>query len=178
MKRTIVRMLIALLPSVAITEGLPWLLQPILAPQDPTAPMWLRLALLPLFLPLGVLLGMAFARMEYRMCSSGSEISLPNAKEHAPSPAGASADTHQASKPTENSENRAAGDGCCGSSCSESSFFEKLNGEFEWVLTRTKDPDLGWVSIFEVKGGGHSVSLVSVQHALDMGLEGHGALAL
>jgi hypothetical protein len=78
MKRTIVRMLVALPPSVAIVEGIPWLLQPILAPQDPTAPMWLRLMLLPLFLPLAVLLGMAFARMEYRMCSSGSEICLPN----------------------------------------------------------------------------------------------------
>ena len=78
MKRTIIRMLVALPPSVAIVEGIPWLLQPILAPQDPTAPMWLRLMLLPLFLPLAVLLGMAAARMEYRICSSGSSISSPN----------------------------------------------------------------------------------------------------
>lgn len=38
-------------------------------------------------------------------------------QKHAPSPAGARAEMH-APEPTENLENRAAGDGCCGSPCS------------------------------------------------------------
>ena len=79
-ERTIIETLIALLPSAAIVEEIPWLSQPILVPQDLTAPMWLTLTLLPLFLPLAVLPGMAFEWMGNWMCSSGFKISLPNNK--------------------------------------------------------------------------------------------------
>ena len=41
-----------------------------------------------------------------------------NVKEHAPSPAGASVDSSERPEPSPTSENRAAGDGCCGSACS------------------------------------------------------------
>jgi hypothetical protein len=45
-----------------------------------------------------------------------------NVQEHAPSPAGARANNPTNEPTTDDSENKAAGDGCCVSSCSESSF--------------------------------------------------------
>jgi hypothetical protein len=53
---------------------------------------------------------------------SGVSYFLQNVKEHAPSPAGASVDSSGMPEPSPMPENRAAGGGCCVSSCSESSF--------------------------------------------------------
>ena len=47
-----------------------------------------------------------------------NEIPSAERQEHAPSPAGASVESHNASEPTGKPENRTAGDGCCVSPCS------------------------------------------------------------
>jgi hypothetical protein len=46
-------------------------------------------------------------------------LSLPNVQEHAPSPAGASAEPSVEPQTREGVGNKAAGDGCCVSSCSD-----------------------------------------------------------
>lgn len=71
---------------------------------------------------------------------------LPNVKEHATSPAGASVDSSGKPEPSPTSENRAAGGGCCVSPCSESSSFglgpgDRLEiskiGLYEYKVTAT-----------------------------------------
>ena len=64
------------------------------------------------------------ARMRQAISWRAGIIILVSAErpEHAPSPAGAGTESHNASKPTGEPENSGAGDGCCVSPCSESSF--------------------------------------------------------
>jgi len=54
-----------------------------------------------------------------------NEIPSAERQEHAPPPAGASVDLHNASEPTGKPENSAAGDGCRVSSCCALLFLEK-----------------------------------------------------
>ena len=67
---------------------------------------------------LSIVSNVGYKYLVHNMKSSNSS----ERPEHAPSPAGASIAASPASKPTATSENSAAGDGCCVSACSDSSF--------------------------------------------------------
>ena len=79
MKAALLRLATALTLGVAIAKGLPAALRPILAPQDPTVPTWLRLSMLPLLLLLAGLVGVTCAEVEWRLRAfQGRRSATPN----------------------------------------------------------------------------------------------------